>query len=252
MEVHHAHGHPPKKWKDYISEFAMIFLAVTAGFFAETLREHISEHKKEKEYMVSMIADIREDTADIGQVMHQLFRNIRGQDSLILLLKSFQEKDSVVRQAYRYYLRYTISAPQVLFNEGTITQLLASGSMQLVADHAIADSITDYNNYVKFNKVQAGYYNDQFKKCFDFSTNLFDFTVARNPLQENFTRTHIGPLKLDSLHLISQDAYLRQKYNNELTMLQSIINGYVLNLAQAKKKGTSLIGILRQKYDVYE
>ena len=141
------------------------FLTVTAGFFAETLREHISERKKEKEYMVSMIADLKEDTADITQINRALFRNIRGQDSLILLLKSFHETDSTAKQAYRYYLRYTIAAPQVIFNEGTVTQLLGSGNMQLVADHGIADSITAYTSYIKFDKVQAGYYNDQFRKC---------------------------------------------------------------------------------------
>ncbi len=59
MEVHHAHSHGKKSWKDYGTEFIMIFLAVTAGFFAETLREHIGDSKKEKEYMVSMLADLR-------------------------------------------------------------------------------------------------------------------------------------------------------------------------------------------------
>ena len=38
MEVHH-HSHHPKKWKEYITEFLMLFLAVTLGFLAEYLRE---------------------------------------------------------------------------------------------------------------------------------------------------------------------------------------------------------------------
>jgi hypothetical protein len=248
MEVHHSHKHGTRKWKDYLSEFAMIFLAVTAGFFAETLREHIGDGKKEKEYMVSMIADLKEDTADINQITKILFKNIRGQDSLILLLKSFHESDSSAKKAYRYYLRYTIGVPQVIFNEGTITQLLGSGNMHLVSDHAIADSITDYTNYVKYNKVQAGYYNDQFKQCFDYSTNLFDFTVARNPLQENFQRAITVPIRLDTLHLLSHDPAQLQKYCNELTMLQSIINGYVLNLRFANRKAGALIALLQKKY----
>jgi len=252
MEVHLPHSHGNKKWKDYLSEFAMIFLAVTAGFFAETLREHIGDAKKEKEYISSMIADLKEDTADINQVTRVLFKNIRGQDSLILLLKSYHENDSSATKAYKYYLRYTIAVPQVIFNEGTITQLLGSGSMHLVSNHAIADSITEYTNYVKFNKVQAGYYNDQFKKCFDYSTNLFDFTVARNPLQENFQRAHSGPINLDALHLLSHDPMQLQKYCNELTMLQSIINGYVLNLASAKNKAAALIALLQKKYGLAE
>lgn len=39
MEVHH-HPHVEKKnFKEYFLEFLMIFLAVTLGFFAESLRE---------------------------------------------------------------------------------------------------------------------------------------------------------------------------------------------------------------------
>jgi len=42
MEVHHSHhsGGHRKNWKEYITEFIMLFAAVTLGFFAENLREH--------------------------------------------------------------------------------------------------------------------------------------------------------------------------------------------------------------------
>ncbi len=38
MEVHH-HSRHPKKWKEYITEFVMLFAAVTLGFLAENVRE---------------------------------------------------------------------------------------------------------------------------------------------------------------------------------------------------------------------
>jgi hypothetical protein len=36
-------------------EFLMIFLAVTMGFFAETIRENIKEHGQAKEYAAKFI-----------------------------------------------------------------------------------------------------------------------------------------------------------------------------------------------------
>jgi hypothetical protein len=44
MEVHHPH-HPThkKNWSEYIIEFVMLFTAVTLGFFAENIREHLAE-----------------------------------------------------------------------------------------------------------------------------------------------------------------------------------------------------------------
>ena len=47
MEVHH-HPHVEKKnFKEYFLEFLMIFLAVTIGFFAESLREHFTDNEIE-------------------------------------------------------------------------------------------------------------------------------------------------------------------------------------------------------------
>ena len=59
MEVHHHpdNHHNSKKWKEYFSEFLMIFLAVTLGFFAENIREHLTNSAKEKEYIAGFISN---------------------------------------------------------------------------------------------------------------------------------------------------------------------------------------------------
>ncbi len=50
MEVHHHPDlhHKRKKFKKYFLEFLMIFLAVTMGFFAESLREKMAVNEKGK------------------------------------------------------------------------------------------------------------------------------------------------------------------------------------------------------------
>jgi len=61
MEVHHAH-HKPKNWKEYITEFIMLFTAVTLGFFAENYREHkIIGHRMEENYQ-ALLQDLRQDS----------------------------------------------------------------------------------------------------------------------------------------------------------------------------------------------
>jgi len=59
MEVHHPHhvGHK-KKWHEYITEFVMLFAAVTLGFFAENVREHRIEKEREVQLMRSMVSDL--------------------------------------------------------------------------------------------------------------------------------------------------------------------------------------------------
>ena len=53
MEVHHhGHVHEKKKWKDYLFQFLMLFLAVTLGFFVENQREHYIENQRAKQMQV--------------------------------------------------------------------------------------------------------------------------------------------------------------------------------------------------------
>ena len=90
MEVHHHPNlhHKPKKWKEYFLEFLMIFLAVALGFFAETLREKISEKQREKDYMVGLANNIRNDTSALNGLISRNDLEIKGIDSLISISKN--------------------------------------------------------------------------------------------------------------------------------------------------------------------
>src|SRR5215471_21684484 len=67
MEVHKHPHHVThkKKWGEYLLEFFMLFLAVTLGFFAETIREQSTEHKHAREFAVSMLKDLQDDTTQL-------------------------------------------------------------------------------------------------------------------------------------------------------------------------------------------
>jgi len=45
----------------------MLFFAITLGFFAENIREIYIESHREKEYMQTMVQDLKEDTSRINQ-----------------------------------------------------------------------------------------------------------------------------------------------------------------------------------------
>jgi hypothetical protein len=88
MEVHHHPqlNHKPKPWKEYILEYIMIVLAVTTGFFAESLRENISEHHQEKEYIISLNEDMHENDSVLTSMIFAHQRNVLLLDSLINIL----------------------------------------------------------------------------------------------------------------------------------------------------------------------
>ena len=59
MEVHH-HPHVEKKnFKEYLLEGLMIFLAVSMGFIAESIRENITKHEREHHLMEMLVEDLK-------------------------------------------------------------------------------------------------------------------------------------------------------------------------------------------------
>ena len=60
MEVHHPHqsGHK-KNWKEYITEFVMLFAAVSLGFLAENIREQYVEKERAHELVSRFEVDVK-------------------------------------------------------------------------------------------------------------------------------------------------------------------------------------------------
>lgn len=88
MEIFHPHKiHHNRKIKDYIFEFIMLFMAITGGFFMENKREQMVERHKEREYIVSMIRDVQQDTATIQNIIKRNNTHLIGLDSLLDMLE---------------------------------------------------------------------------------------------------------------------------------------------------------------------
>ena len=55
-----------KKWKKYLAEFVLLFLAVFLGFIAENFRENLADRNKERELISGMIRNLKTDTANLS------------------------------------------------------------------------------------------------------------------------------------------------------------------------------------------
>jgi hypothetical protein len=147
MEVHHHPDlhHEPKKWKEYFLEFLMIFLAVTMGFFAENIREGISNKEKERKYMESMLADLKKDTAEITQITGLQKSLVRKMDSALSIpterLQNIDAQDTFYHHFIYFYgwnwffTRY----------DNTLVQLKNAGGFSMLKDQPVIESIANLN-----------------------------------------------------------------------------------------------------------
>src|SRR5664279_2703663 len=135
MEVHHHPDlhHDKKKFREYLLEFLMIFLAVTLGFFAEQIREHISEKSRAGELAEAMINDLKEDTAQFHQLIK--YEKIWG-EKVETLRQVLDTPFNKINTARFYVAGYgIIDARSFKRSSGTADQLKHSAYLRLSLIH---------------------------------------------------------------------------------------------------------------------
>ena len=189
MEVqkHPHHVTHKKKWGEYLLEFIMLFLAVFLGFVAENVRERIVEHNIEKEYIHSLVEDLKSDTLQSNEILMLLNSRSAGVDSVITALSSPGIIENS-NNAYRLWSK-NIGFPDFISNDRTIQQLKNSGGLRLIRNKAVSDRIMEYDHLIRnFNGLSVvvnGILADQhiYSQLFDF-INLDKNTNIPVPLTE--------------------------------------------------------------------
>jgi hypothetical protein len=137
MEVHHQ-SHHPKKWKEYISEFLMLFAAVTLGFFAENLREHQIEKHREIQFLKNIHLDLERDIKEIDNVMSFNINKQQYGEELAKLYETGVSKDLP-----KFYFLVKTLALRTFFqhSKNGLEQLKNAGGLRLVEDEEIIQQL---------------------------------------------------------------------------------------------------------------
>jgi hypothetical protein len=145
MEVHH-HGHLPKKWLEYITEFLMLFAAVTLGFFAENLREHYVEKEREEKFIEIVHEDLLSDINALKKIHERYQIRIKREDTLINLLSNpnFERTNDL------YYLARINSIREFFHpSKNGFQQLKNAGGLRLIENIEVIKKIQAYENSIE-------------------------------------------------------------------------------------------------------
>ncbi|HEY2726171.1 MAG TPA: hypothetical protein VGI61_03285 [Parafilimonas sp.] len=247
MEVHH-HPHVEKKnFKEYFREFIMIFLAVTLGFFAESLREFIVEHGKEKHYVRSLIADLKKDTAAISLAYPAQKLFIKNMSNVLKIpidkISDIPTQDTFYRNFVNLYASYWVFVPY----SSTITQL-NNGGFSVFHDQDVIDSINALNSYYEsLVKLNADAYLKSNEKTADLATQLIRLPVI--PASDvDSTFGHIP----DNTEVFIQynKPLLEQLYSN-IRYQKGALLYYMGVEKEYAKQITQLIKFLQKKYHMH-
>lgn len=146
MEVH-AHSHTArKKWTHYFWEFIMLFLAVFCGFMAENIREHKIEQHRAKDFAVSLVQDLQNDTAAINLEIKSARLYITVVDSLLEFSKVPLEGRNA--SAFSFYTRFVYWTVPVSWSRNTFEQIKNSGSLRYFKNGQLLKKMLEYDGLV--------------------------------------------------------------------------------------------------------
>jgi hypothetical protein len=162
MEVHH-HSHHPKKWKEYLTEFLMLFLAVSMGFIAENIREKFTENERSVELMKSFIMDVKENQKQLDSLIsnnkrvsefYETFVFENGFEKNTIDLKKLSE--NIDFWMYRFMNKKTI-----------FEQMRSTGALRYIQDKEIMDAILRYEENANLAEIRSmGGETDQYNNIF--------------------------------------------------------------------------------------
>src|SRR5262249_24223085 len=145
--AHHFHNVPGHGFKHYLFEFFMLFLAVTAGYFVENMREYSTERHRERQFMKSLLIDLQKDRVRLDSGVSKGIIPVEYNDSLSLELQKIPLRGREKR-IYHFLLLYT-TLIDFTYHDRTITQLKNSGGFRLISNRDVSDALVDYDTYMR-------------------------------------------------------------------------------------------------------
>ena len=234
MEVHQHLQHANKKWHQYFWEFFMMFAAVSASFFVENQREHYIERQKERQYMVSMLADLKYDTSSLKKYIGKNNGQSLGLDTLFMLIRNYRNDQA--KELYRLFDTAASWVYRARLADRTISQLKSSGNMRLIHVQEVSDSILIYEEKKKLLLDQGESYRRESEILTDLSRKILDYqyllplTLAAVPSVQNLNKEGLF------------------EFSNEVKVFRDQIDTYVDNMEELLVRAENLIALIGKKY----
>jgi hypothetical protein len=244
MEVH-AHTHTPrKKWTHYFWEFLMLFLAVFCGFLAENQREHIVERSREKEYLISLARDLKNDILAIDEAIKDKMQRIGWADTVF---KMFEQNDYQRQTSDLYFYGRSLSTRNFFIpNDGTLQQLINAGGFRLIKNSQVTDKIQGYSNQLvqiltlqQLEESQMIDYRRSMSRVFD----ALEFNKMYT------SKTSIDLKKLDTNPpLLSTDKFDINDLNTKILVMKGNRLSQFPILNGLRKSAVELIALIKKEY----
>ncbi len=249
MEVHHHPDVEKKGFKEYLLEGLMIFLAVMMGFFAETIRENISENKIAREYAELMTEDLKKDTVELNNRINELKFVSAKLDTFVTFVHTKKLSD-LPGGTWYYYGRFGTRINLFQSVNATLDQLKSSGSLRLFRNTALVNAIAQFDAASQYVlQLADGQQRSDQANVLQLRNRLFDAYNFIRIMDLKTPQPVIDSFKRQNILLLNDDHSLMVEYAN-YCQGKSFNNKLLIDVeASLLKKATELLTVLNKQYD---
>lgn len=225
MEVHH-HSHKPKNWKEYITEFIMLFAAVTLGFFAENLREHsIISHRIEQN-KIAILKDLEQDAITIDSILIDEQNAIKTFDRLLNVLylaKNKRINQEQLIDSIKVFPDIIATTFTLYVNNSSFKNMQSSGLLSYVEEEELKNRLSYYYEVV-FKRIESNnVFFDQAGKEFGVTLPIGIGSLIRKINSDSTSYDLNKPSNYLNFMLSLQETKIFYNQKNSFSIFKNII-----------------------------
>ncbi|MEY3921284.1 MAG: hypothetical protein RL634_1045 [Bacteroidota bacterium] len=253
MEVHH-HSHKPKNWKEHITEFIMLFAAVSLGFLAENVREHQIETKRGEVYLTELETDLRNDSIGLYGITFLIQNQKEAADSIYELYKN-KNWESRINELYFFHAILSLRTNWEP-NDATWEQAINSGTLRYLDNKELVKKLKEYYFQIKNMKnrenrilTMMDNYFEEYRQNHFVSPSITankDFAGVLDIINKN-TKPKM-PVFTANQKILNRDKFDFETYVNQIARLQGTRNQDLnLFIFKAIDMNKELLAMLREE-----
>lgn len=230
-----------EKFKTYLIEGLMLFIAVSLGFLADNLREYIGDRQKEKELVTSLIHNLEDDKNVFKYAIEENEQKLLGLDSLLMMEGKplFVNKNIAKLYQFSSSISYYSS---FLSNSATMSQLKNSGGLNYIKAAHVADSIAYYDMLVNAIYIAEKPYEKAMNNAIESMTEFLIF--GQKVVNKN---KHVEYKIIEKLKPTEKQTAI---FFNKIKLEKGWTFNYLRNLKEKQPYNHRLIQLLKKEYNL--
>lgn len=247
-----------KKWRKYLFEFALLFLAVFLGFVAENIREDYVEKQHAKSLAKSFYEELKNDSITVAV---KYAGRVKKEKSLLYMVNFFRDSSlTTSSKTLSVNFIYAITArTPIIFTPRTVVldQLKNSESLRYFKNNELQKMIGDLSVAIDYIETRQAYENSIFYNHiepimtahmdYEFQFNVFTNEGIFERLTEYENNNEYFPFRLSQIDKIN-----RQQLFNSLAYYHTngLLSTRLIAFKQYREVNTRLLQLLREEFDL--